>query len=363
MSGIYGALGLNTTDSQYVYISTFGQVAVFDAVNTVLAQHEADLNAAMSVFVGETTEAHTERYMLPGGGRLQRMGPDGRPAAAKATGSWDVAYPLEEFAASFAASRVAYAYSTVRDLDRHLKSIMQRNINTMRQEILSAILNSAPAAFLDPLWGSLTLKGLATGSTDSVLYPPILGSETEQTLARYAESGYASSGISDTNDPFPTIVNALEASFGTPTGGSRIAVFINNAQTAKVTALTPFTGITNRFVNPGDNVNTVLDLPSGMPGRVLGVHEDSGAIIVEWRWVPADYAIGIHLDTDPPLKKRVDPAAVGLPRGLTLVAESEVYPFTESIYSHRFGIGVSNRIGAYVMEFGTGGTYTVPTGM
>lgn len=361
MSGIYGALGLNSTDSQYAYVQTFGQVAIYDAVNVTLAQHNADLAAATSIFVDMTTESHKERFLLPGGGRMQRMGPSGRPAVSKATGSWDVAYPLEEFAAAWGSDRVSYAYMTMRDLDRHVKSIQERNIATNRFEILEAILNNADDTFVDPVWGSLTVKALATGGTDSVLYPPQLGSESEQTVQRYVASGYATSAISDSNDPFPTIVNALEANFGTPTGGSRIVVYINNAETAKVTALTAFTGVTNRFVTPGDDINTVMGLPGGMPGRVLGVHEDSGAIIVEWRWMPATYMFGVHLDAPPPLKMRVDPAAVGLPRGLSLVAQSDTYPFSESIYSNRFGYGVGNRLNGYVMQM-TASSFSVPSG-
>jgi len=250
---------------------------------------------------------------------------------------------------------------TMADLNRHVDTIQQQNVNAMRFEMLKAILNNGDDTFIDPVRGSLTIKALGTGSTDGVLYPPILGSETEQVLDRYAESGYAAASISDTNDPFPTIVNALEASFGAPTGGSRIVVFINSAQTAKVTALTAFTGVTNIFVSPGATVNTVLNLPPGLPGRVLGVHEDSGAVIVEWRWMPANYMLGIHLDAPAPLMMRVDPGYTGLPRGLVLVAQSDEFPFSESIYSHRFGFGVGNRLNGYVLELGTGGTYTIPT--
>ena len=361
MSGIYGALGLNSTDSQLTYVQSIGQRAIYDAVTETLAQHQSDLMAAMGFFVEGPTEDHKRRYMLPGGGRLQRIAENGKPVAVKATGSWDVAFPLEEFAASWASSRVAFAYMTMADLNRHVDTIQQQNVNAMRFEMLKAILNNGDDTFIDPVRGSLTIKALGTGSTDGVLYPPILGSETEQVLDRYAESGYAAASISDTNDPFPTIVNALEASFGAPTGGSRIVVFINSAQTAKVTALTAFTGVTNIFVSPGATVNTVLNLPPGLPGRVLGVHEDSGAVIVEWRWMPANYMLGIHLDAPAPLMMRVDPGYTGLPRGLTLVAQSDEFPFSESIYSHRFGFGVGNRLNGYVLELGTGGTYTIPT--
>ena len=41
MSGIFGALGIN--DTERVMLSTMGQRVVFDAVNQVLGDHNADL--------------------------------------------------------------------------------------------------------------------------------------------------------------------------------------------------------------------------------------------------------------------------------------------------------------------------------
>jgi len=90
MSGIYGALGLNSTDSQLTYVQSIGQRAIYDAVTETLAQHQSDLMAAMGFFVEGPTEDHKRRYMLPGGGRLQRIAENGKPVAVKATGSWDV---------------------------------------------------------------------------------------------------------------------------------------------------------------------------------------------------------------------------------------------------------------------------------
>lgn len=113
MSGIYGAL--NISDTERVMLSSLGQRVVFDAVNQVLGDHNADLDAALSVFVEETTSDYKLRYKLPGGGRLQRMGNQSAPAAVKAYGGWDVALPLEDFGAQLAHDRVAFAYMTTQE--------------------------------------------------------------------------------------------------------------------------------------------------------------------------------------------------------------------------------------------------------
>jgi len=355
MSGIFGALNINDTDR--VFLSTIGQRVVYDAITQVLAQHNADLAAAMGVFVENTTSDYKLRYKLPGGGRLQRINTQAPGAATKATGSWDVAFPLEGFGAQLAGGRVDMAYMSVQDLDRHINTITAQDINTVRFEVLKALLNSGVDTFVDPLWGSLSIQPLANG--DAVVYPPVLGSESEATENHYIETGYLSAAISDTNNPFPLVRDELEEHFGAPTGGSNIVAFINSAQTNVVTALSDFDEVTDRFTTPGANRDVLNGLPAALPGRVLG--RSNGVWVVEWRFVPANYLIGIHLDAPKPLFQRVDPADTGLAQGLSLVATDEEHPISASYYEHRFGFGCGNRLNGVVYEFGNGGTYTVPT--
>lgn len=355
MSEIYGALGINDTDR--VYLSTLGQQVVYDAVQETLQRWNEDMQAAMMMFVDETTSDHKRRYKLAGGGRMQRLGGQGQAGAVKATGQWDVAFPLEGFGDQLASNRVDYAYMSVQDLDRHLDTIMNRSANTVRYEILAALLNSAQGTFIDPLWGSLAIEPLANG--DSVTYPPVLGSESEATDNHYLESGYAAASISDTNNPYVTLRDELEEHFGTPTGGSNIVAFINNAQVSKTEALTDFDPVNDRFTQPGADTDQLFGLPS-VPGRVVG--RTNGVWVVEWRWIPANYIMARHLDVPAPLVQRVDPADTGLGQGLQLVAESDTHPFSSSHYEHRFGFGCGNRLNGVVMELGTGGSYSVPSG-
>lgn len=358
MSNIYGALGVN--DHERVFLSTLGQSVVYDAVNQQLAQFNADMEAAMSVFVEETTEDHKRRYKLPGGGRLARMGGQAPTPTAKAYGGWDVAFPLEDFGRSIASYGLEYGYMTAPDLERHVMGVQQAYMGTVRHEILKAIFNSTAGTFIDKHWGSLTIERLANG--DSVTYPPVLGSEVEATDTHYLESGYAASDISDTNDPYVTIANELEEHFGAPTGGSNIVCFINNAQTAKTRALTDFVEVVDQRVIAGSVISMPDGLPTGTPGRIIGRHAGAGVWVSEWRWIPANYVVGIHLDAPKPLIMRRHPSYTGMGVGLQLVQTSDLYPFTESHYEAHFGFGVGNRLNGVVVELGTGGTYTVPTG-
>lgn len=357
MSGIYGALGVNDTDR--VFINTLGQRVVYDAISQLVARYNADVAAQMRVFVeGAPTENFKERYKLPGGGRLQRLGTQSQPGAIKATGQWDVAYPLESFSGAIAAGRIDYAYMTVADLDRHIQTVTIQDTNTRRYEVLKALLNNTARTFSDPYNGSLSVQPLANG--DSVLYPPALGTESEATEDHYLVSGYAAASISDNNNPLKTIRDELEEHFGAPTGGSNLAVLISSAQTSKISDLTEFNRVTDRMIIPGANADQVTGMPQ-LPGRILG-RTDSGVTVSEWRWLPDGYMIGIVLDAPPPLKMRVDPASTNLPRGLTLVVEDEEHPFKTSFWENRFGFGVGNRLNGVVMQLKNSGSYDIPSG-
>lgn len=357
MSGIFGMLGLG--DTEFVFQATQGQEVIYTAIQEHLAQVNQDILGVISVFVDSVTENHTERYKMPGGGYLQDLGqnPQAQAAAIKSYGGHDVAYPLTEYGAQIARSRITNAYMTVADLDRHVSGVVEQNTRTIRRLIQLALLDNTQDTFVDINWGSLSIEPLANG--DTVTYPPVIGSGTEATEDHYIESGYTSANVSDTNNPYVTIAADLNHHFGKSQGNDNIAVFINSAQVAVTQALTNFVEITDRFVIPGTQTSRLTGLPMSHPGRVIG--RTDGCWVIEWDWMPANYLLGIYLDAEAPLKMRIDPMAVGLGSGLQLVAEDETYPVTQSHWSHRTGFGCGNRLNGVAMELGTGGTYTVPT--
>lgn len=361
MSGIYGVLGIS--DSDRVFLSTLGQSVVLDAVNQYLAAVNADIETAYGAFVERVTEDYKIRYKLPGGGRMQRGGftPQGRPAAVKATGEWDVAFPIESMQDAMGGDRISLAYMTVQDLERHLSTVRTRYINTRRFEMLKAMLNNTARTFTDPLWGALSVQPGANG--DTVVYPPVLGSESEATETHYLETNYTVANISDTSNPAATAANELEEHFGAPTSGSNIVMFAGKTLADKIaSALTEFVSVDDMGIKPGDDTATVVNSPRGIPGRLRGRCSESGVWLAEWRWVPDNYCINVHLDAPAPLLERVDPAYTNLPRGLNLITRDDNFPFETSYYDARFGFGAGNRLNLVVLEFGTGGTYTIPTG-
>lgn len=359
MTTFYGMLGITDADRQY--IETLGQELVYTAATTYINEVNAQFIQQTQLLVATTTETYKERFKLPGGGRLQRRGLNSQAGATRPGGQWDVAYPLEDFGDQKAIDDVTMAYMTVAEFNRTMEDAIIKSINTMRYEMLKAIFNNTERTFVDPIHGSLLIEPLANG--DTVVYPPIMGTESEATENLYFGSNYVASNISDTNNPIATIVAKLEDHFGEMQGGERVVVFVKSGSTAvsKIRALTDFVDVNMRGITYGDNQSTVNpnELPN-VPGRVIGWV--SGAYIVEWRWMPAEYLFGIHMDAPAPLKMRVDPGYTNLGQGLRLVARDRRYPIESSHYRNRFGFGVGNRLNGVMVQLVASTSYTIPTG-
>ncbi len=358
MSQIFGLLGIPDTDRSYV--NTIGQQVVYDAVQEALRQMADELVAAEALFVEETTPEFKRRYKLPGGGYLQRRGRQSPVGSIKAYGQWDVAFPLEDFGAQIAGDDVSLAYMNMQELNRHLDTIEIANRNTVRREILVALVNNVDLSHVDEANGTLTCVPLANG--DAVVYPPVLGSDSEATEDHYKETNYAVSSISDTNDPVEDAISELEEHFGTQTGGSEIIMFGGKTLCDKLSStLTDFVDIDDLHIQPGQDTAEVIGLPGVLvPGKLRGRHT-SGAWVSEWRAIPDSYSFSMHLLAPKPLIKRVDPADTGLGTGLQLVSTNDKFPLQASFYRHRFGYGVGNRLNGVVHEYGAGGSYTIPT--
>lgn len=351
---IFGLLGL--ADNDRAFMAQIGQRVAFDAAEEYVRLHNAEVEQFLAVFLEATTEEYKERYKLPGGGRMQRRGGQAQSGAVKPYGGWDVAYPLEEFGDQLATDEVQAAYMTAGHLNNHMLTMRVRDMNNVRFEVLRALFNNTQRTFEDDHYGNLLIEPFANG--DAVVYPPVFGSESQTTDNHYLASGYAASGISDTNNPFVTIRKELEEHFGTPAGFGNTVAFINDAQVDKVEDLTDYVPLDDRFVKPGQDTATLADGLPTVPGRIIG--RSNGVWIVEWRWIPANYILAIDLDQPRPLKRRVDPAGTGLPRGLSLITESDEYPFAKAHYRHRFGLGVANRLNGVAMELTADASYDIP---
>lgn len=352
MGAIFGHL--NVKDSDRVYNSTVGQQVLYDAARKYIADASNALAASLGIFVDSSTDKHTERFRLPGSGYLQRRGNNGRYGAVKSLGSWDVAYPLEDFGAQIASNDVDMAYMLVGDLEMALQTVLIHNVNTVRYELFKSLLNKTNATYVDQLWGSLTIRRLA--NTDGTLYPPVVGAEDPAEATNYF--GINNATIDATHNPYVNAKNLFESYFGAPSGGIPMVTFIHRDQEATTRSLANFVALPPTIVRVGDDTDTVAGLPN-VPGTIIGSAD--GTWVSIYPWMPTGYTLSVALNAPAPLKKRVDPADTGLGSDLQLVAVDEKFPFQGSFWRNRFGFGVSNRLNGVAQQVVASTTYTTPS--
>lgn len=350
MSTIWGVLGIADRDTTVDYV---GQTSTFEAINELVNRHNVELAAASQVFIEMETTDYQETYYLPAGGMLQEATRLTRPGAVKATGSYTTAYDLRDGRDQMAWDDVSLAYMTLNQVQAQLRTVLIRDQNWTRYHILKHLLNKTNATFVDEIRGSLTVRRLA--NSDGSLYPPVIGSSSEAEDNHYLVSGYTAANISDTNNPFVTLRDEIEEHFG----AGDVVAFINNAQRAKVEALTNFVPVSDRYIQEGNDTATISGAPAGVPGSLLGRIDD--VWVVEWRWIPANYIMALDTMQPAPLKKRVDlPTNIAGRGALQLVAEQEELPLMSSFWRHREGYGVGNRLNGVAMELTTDGSYDNP---
>lgn len=347
---------LNIADSDRTYVESVGQRLVVDAMQMVIERHRASLERALRVFVAGDITEYSMTVKSSGGGYLQRLQTRTRPETVRPSGEWTAQFPLEGFGDQMAASDVAMAYMTVSDLQRTLNTIMERNVNTVRRELLSILFRNTVRTFADELRGSLSVQPLANG--DAVLYPPILGASAAATENHYLVTNYVVADISATNDPVKAAVEELEEHFGETPGGDNIVFFAGTTICEKIEVLTGFVAVEDAYVRTSALTDVPVNLPT-VPGKVVGRYK--GAWVVQWRRVPANYSITVHLEAEPPCLRRIDLPETGLRPGLQLVSGSDLAPLETAIWRNRFGFGVANRLNGVVQQYKASGNYDIPT--
>ena len=357
MSSVFGVLGV--ADTEAAFVANMGQQLIFDAINLVLGYHNEDVAKATNVFVKKNTEKFKMRWLSPGAGMMTPVGVD--PLApgpsVQRYGYWDVAFPLRGYEESISGSRVGLAYMSLQELDSHLDNIMERNIARHRERMLIALMESTNLTWADPIHGNLTVVRLA--NTDGVTYPPIAAATAEAEDCHYIDAAYNVAGIAAATNPVVDLRDEIIEHFGGRSSfGDDIVYFCGSDQSAYIEAIAGFVAIGDKYVNWGEDTDLSQFLPN-VPGRILG--RGWGCWISEWAWMPDEFGLAVHLNY-PPLMRRVDPVATGLPLGLTLVASDRDHPLESAYYTDRFGYAVANRLSAAAIEINAGGaTYTPPT--
>ena len=355
MSAIFGVM--DVTDTEAPFLINQGQEVVFDAINQVLGYHNEDVQAASSVFVKGNTEKFTQRWLAPGSGYVTPVGQDplAPGPAVMRTGYWDVSHRLSEYSESLSGSRVGLAYMTLQELDAHLDAITGRFMAQHRLRMLIALMESTNFTFADIKHGDLTIRRLA--NTDGALYPPVPGAVVEAQDMHYIDAAYNVAGIAAATNPAVDLRDEILEHFGgRMSTGTDILYIHGSDQTAYLAAIAGYTAVGDPKINWGDDTDLAQLLP-GVPGWLHG--RGWGVWMTEWAWMPDEYGMAVHLGF-PPLMRRVDTSASGMPAGLSLVARDQDHPLESAYYAERFGYSVGNRLSAACIEINAGGGVYAP---
>jgi hypothetical protein len=354
MSTIFGLAQLSASD--YQYARQADQALIYDAVKQYLAIANASM-VASSIFVQAQTTRVKKRHQLTMTGYMQRRSEQSRVDAVARAGSYDVAYPLHDFGDEINSTDVDLAYMTPEEFQAHIDGALTRAASTYRKEVLTRLFKNTNNTVIDKRHGSLTIVPIANG--DAVVYPPLIGSNTEAQATHFIAAGYVTGAISDTNNPIKQIVDKFVKRFGRRTGGIPVVVLVHTDERAALEALTNFVPFKPETVIPGSNTDQVVN-NSGIPGEIIGTI--NGAWVSVWDYIPSGYMAAKHLGIPAPFMERIDPPETSLPSGLQLVLGPNAADFPKlfNTWRWRFGIGTRDRLNAVVLQL-TAGAYSIPT--
>jgi hypothetical protein len=336
-------------DVSNVRVTDAGVAVVWDAVAQLVARYNAEVTEMSQLFVERTTTAHQMNYLIASGGMMQESTEWSHPGAVKPYGQVSVAFEIRDARDQTAWNDVALAYATIEQVQAVVDNVFLRHQGWVRYHMMKALFSNTARTFVDPFYGSLTVKGLANGDTD--VYPPVLGSQNNTTDNHYLAFNQAAIADGAAN-PLPIIYEELAEHYG----NVDVVVLANSAEAAKIKALSSFVDVAdpNLVVNQG----TVARAPGlAVPGKMVGYADNCW--ISEWRNVPAGYLVAVSPDIAAPLIKRIDEVEVGGRGVLELIATQLEFPFIESFFRDRHGYGVGNRLNGVVLQMNTA-TYSVP---
>lgn len=325
-----------------------------DVIDRLVAQsmeeHTRNLNQTMENLVART-DRFKQLYKVAQNARLQPGDEDSRGRKIKAYGRYDVGWPLRHYNVAWGANFVKLKKMTVGDVNDNVLLLQDADRRTVRDAIMIAFFDNTGYTFTDDEYGPLNVKGLA--NLDSVVYNVLTGADAGVTDSHFLFAGAATNL---TLAGFQAIYTELTEH---PENGETVTVFVPSNQRPFVEAIVGFRPVQDPNIRTGvaTDVLTGTDGLSG-PGELFGYI--GKCFVREWRQLPTDYSVAIAPGgAEKPFRMREDPEEDL--RGFRKADERNDFPFYESQYIRRFGVGAWNRVGAVVYRTNAA-SYAPPTG-
>lgn len=344
MAILYGLL--NEQDLYARRVTEIGVPEVVSAIDLTVAEHNRQLNAVIALFARRTTDFKT-KFRTPAAARLQPLDSSGRALPIKGAGLYDVSFPIQAAGLAWGHDYVTGVKMTIAEAAEATATLVDGDLRWMRDHILGGLFVDGSWTFEDPAHGTLTIKGLASGDTDT--YNVFSGGDTGTT------DDHVKGAASITASVFADIRDELKEH---PENSGDVVVLVPTASRATVEGLTGFYEKNDPNLRLGNGATALVgNLTTPVPGEVFGYIE--GCWVVEWRSMPSDYLLGVMTGGQRALSLRED-VETEL-QGFKEVARRDDYPWYERQYLRRAGFGAWNRVGAVVYRTNNS-TYAVPSG-
>lgn len=349
----YGFVGLEELGRFRIDQIENGVGVVRDAVERTLAYNNARnerFRAALSTGVNVAKEL----YEMPSGGTLQDIDEHDNPLPTVQLAAQDVAFPIRGGGDATGNDRISRALMTVNDANRAVQQATLRDKKWHVNYMMAAVMRSTPYQFLDRTRrtyrgaGSLTIKPLANGDTDTYITGQGSGVATENHYL------VLEGAISASNTPFARIYDELVEHADTD---QEVDVYVAKNLVSAVELLPNFHEPRDPNITYGSGQTTVARGDKGIGDRYVGYVD--GCHIIRMNSLPDNY-IFAQLRGARPLGYRQYPAPSV--QGLFQETHSPDGNHLETRFLRYGGYGVRNRVGALAMQVGVaeGGSYTAP---
>lgn len=322
--------------------------AVYDSAEI----YARDLDAVFDELIEDTTE-RDGAFELPTSGELQPGSENGTPVPTQGYKEIVQGYPMWRGMDSFGFNREAYAKLTVRELDKLMLGVQNKDARWNFRRLFAAIFTNVSWTFKEPKRTDLTVRGLAV-TGDGAIY---MDQNGDMATANHYTS--QSDPISDAANPYTAQESILRAH---PANTGRIIQYIPPGlvdATKLLEGWHPFNP-NDGLVDYGTDVDLASDIVAqyiGFGNEIVGVVSDS--VIVLSRRLPAGYVVSEVLGVDKPLVRRQEPEAAL--QGLQVVPTTVDSNFRKVDFYRKAGFAVRNPIAMAVRQI-EAGSYSIPAG-
>lgn len=331
--------------------ATIDQQILSDAINAAVAAHNADLNAAISLFANKQTTDPQIGVNQMAEGELQGLDEWGRPLPRRIPAPVSRYAPVFTAGDSIATNYILEQKMTVQEVQDRLQSVLLADTKWNRRQLLSALFQNTAYNFTDPQFGTLAISTLANGDTETYLRA---NSGTASVDTHH--KGTAALAEATLTDMRAELIEHDENGGDT----AQVVVFVPTASKATAQGFTNHVDSPDANLTFGTGVNQYTgSFAATAPGTPFGYNAEAQVHLREWNKLPSDYAIAVTDSGLSPLLYREDPEAIL--QGFHEIPGRENTPYLQRIWMRRRGYAAYNRVGAVVYRTNNG-TYAIPSG-